>query len=463
MKCKNCGFDIYMNNAMFCPNCGTKTPEHSSDEICPDISAVWPEWRLEKLLGKGSYGSVYQAIRKDSGIESRTAIKIITVPSDMSEIDSLRSDGYDARSTKEYFRVMVDDVVDEIRLMESFKGVQNIVSVEDYKVVEKKDAIGWDIYIRMELLTSFNAYISDKKLSEKEVIKLGIDIATALEMCSRKDVIHRDIKPENVFINDFGYYKLGDFGIARKLENKTSGLSSKGTPNYMAPEVAHSQNYDARADIYSLGIMLYKLLNDNKLPFLPADKQIFTYNERKIAVDRRLKGDVMPPPVKASAPMAHLVLKACAYNSEDRFSSASELKEALRDVMQGKYKAHPATADEYDKTVSVRNSGNAVPDPEVITNGHTQNVGGFTGVAPDKNGGSFTGETPAGNGGQNNQGKSYVSVIAIAVALGLLTGILVGGIILLMKFNSGELSLHIDTVTKFFAPALRDFIDKLLL
>jgi serine/threonine protein kinase len=87
--------------------------------------------------------------------------------------------------------------------MESLKGIQNIVSVEDYKVIEKTDTIGWDIYIRMELLVPFNTYICDKVLTEEEVIKLGCDICTALEICGQRNIIHRDIKPENIFINDF--------------------------------------------------------------------------------------------------------------------------------------------------------------------------------------------------------------------------------------------------------------------
>ena len=116
------------------------------------------------------------------------------------------------------------------------------MSVEDYKVVEKKDEIGWDIYIRMELLTPFNSYVCDKTLSEQEVIKLGIDLCTALELCARRNIIHRDIKPENIFVNPFGDFKLGDFGIARKLENVTGGLSQKGTYNYMAPEIEKGQS-----------------------------------------------------------------------------------------------------------------------------------------------------------------------------------------------------------------------------
>lgn len=222
------------------------------------LKQIWPEWKIEgKPLGKGSFGVVYKAIRRDHNVESYAAIKVISIPTDPSEVDSLRSEGLDMNATRTYFQGIVNDFVSEIQLMESLKGIQNIVSVEDYKVVEKTNELGWDIYIRMELITSFNEYICDKKLTEEEVVKLGCDICTALEICSKRNIIHRDIKPENIFINDFGDFKLGDFGIARKLENMTGGLSQKGTPNYMAPEVANSNSYDNRADIYSLGIVSF--------------------------------------------------------------------------------------------------------------------------------------------------------------------------------------------------------------
>ncbi len=318
------------------------------------LAQIWPEWEIdEKPLGRGSYGVVYKATRRDSNVESRAAIKVISIPSDQSEVDSLRSEGLDMDGTRTYFKGIVDDFVSEIQLMESLKGIQNIVSVEDYKVVEKTDSIGWDIYIRMELLTPFNTFVCDKKLSEKDVIKLGIDICTALEICGQRNIIHRDIKPENIFVNDFGYFKLGDFGIARKLENMTGGLSQKGTFNYMAPEVANSNTYDARVDTYSLGIVLYRLLNGNRLPFLDTEKQLLNPNERKNAVERRIRGEELPAPCEASPEMANLILRACAYNPDVRFASATAMKEALISVGNGTYV--PVAAD-LDKTTAVRHA-----------------------------------------------------------------------------------------------------------
>ena len=317
------------------------------------LKQIWPEWQIEgKPLGRGSFGVVYKAVRRDHNVESYAAIKMISIPSDSSEVDSLRSEGLDMNATRTYLQGIVNDFVSEIQLMESLKGVQNIVSVEDYKVVEKTDEIGWDIYIRMELLTSFNAYICDKKLTEEEVIKLGCDICTALEICGQRNIIHRDIKPENIFINDFGYFKLGDFGIARKMENMTGGFSQKGTFNYMAPEVATSSDYDARVDTYSLGIVLYRLLNGNRLPFLDTEKQLLNPNERRNAVDRRLRGEELPAPCDASPAMADLILRACAYDPNMRFDSAIEMKQALMSVANGTYQV--TVAGNLDQTTSVR-------------------------------------------------------------------------------------------------------------
>ena len=333
-----------------------------------NLSAIWPEWEIEKQLGRGSYGVVYKAIRRDNNVESHAAIKVVSIPSDESEVDSLRSEGLDVDGTRTYLKGIVDDFVGEIQLMESIKGIQNIVSVEDYKVVEKTDSIGWDIYIRMELLTPFNTFVCDKKLNERDVIKLGIDICTALEICGKRNIIHRDIKPENIFVNDFGDFKLGDFGIARKLENMTDGLSQKGTFNYMAPEVANSSTYDARADIYSLGIVLYRLLNSNRLPFLDTEKQLLNPNERKNAVERRIRGEELPAPCEASSEMANLILRACAYNPEMRFADATEMKKALIGVANGMYASIPATAvfdanTDYDATVAVRKAPQASGTP----------------------------------------------------------------------------------------------------
>ncbi len=295
---------------------------------------VWPEWKFVKQIGRGAYGTVYEAMRRDEfNVESRAAIKVISIPQDESELDTLRTEGLDLQASKTYMRKVVDAFVNEINLMITLKGSPNIVSVEDYKVVERKYEIGWDISIRMELLTPLYSYIADKTMSEKEVIKLGCDICSALEVCAKKNVIHRDIKPGNIFINDFGDFKLGDFGIARQMESLTTNLSRRGTGSYMAPEVEKGLKYNAKADLYSLGLVLYLLLNNNRMPFFDPNKQLLTPNDREQAIRRRLDGEPLPAPCNASNKMAEVILCACAYDPRRRFATPTAMKTALQNVL----------------------------------------------------------------------------------------------------------------------------------
>ncbi len=259
---------------------------------------VWPEWEFVKQIGRGAYGTVYEAVRHDEfNVESRAAIKVISIPQDRSELDTLRTEGLDQEASRTYMRKVVDAFIGEVKMMIAFKGAPNILTVEDYKVVERKHEIGWDIQIRMELLTPLYSYLADKTMTEAEVAKLGCDICSALEVCATKHVIHRDIKPGNIFIDDFDTFKLGDFGIARQMEDLTTEMSRKGTGSYMAPEVEKGLKYNASVDLYSLGLVLYLLMNQNRLPFLDPKKQILTPNDREQAIRRRLDGEKLPPPL----------------------------------------------------------------------------------------------------------------------------------------------------------------------
>lgn len=299
------------------------------------LEKVWPQWKIGDMIGEGSFGKVYKAVREEHGLTTFAAIKAISIPQNNAELASLRSEGWSEGATQTYLQGIVDDFINEIKMLESMKGTQNIVGVEDYQVLEKEDEVGWDIFIRMELLTSLVEHTSDKKLSEDEVIKLGFDLLGALEICAKKSVIHRDIKPENIFVSEHGHYKLGDFGIARELEKTAGSMSQKGTYNYIAPEVVSGRRYDATVDTYSLGVVLYKLLNNNRLPFTDHTAEVVQYQDRKNALDKRLKGEQMAAPIGANHSLAQVVLKACAFNPHDRYQTPEEFKRALEMVKAG--------------------------------------------------------------------------------------------------------------------------------
>ena len=297
--------------------------------------SVWPEWKIVEKIGEGSFGKVYKACRTEQGTTFYSAIKVITIPSNQGELSSVRSESPNEQSVKEYFQGLVDECIQEVSTMEYFRGNSYVVSVEDYKVVEYLDDIGWDIFIRMEYLTSFMEYCAEKPLKEEDVIRLGINLCKALEYCQCQNIIHRDIKPENIFVSRFGEFKLGDFGIARELDRSMSGLSKKGTFSYMAPEMYKGEEYDARVDIYSLGIVLYKLCNHNRLPFISLQKQLITYHDKENALNRRMSGEELPMPVQADEVLSEVILKACAYDRDERYRTAEEFREALERVNAG--------------------------------------------------------------------------------------------------------------------------------
>ncbi len=294
------------------------------------INEVWPEWCEDSVLGEGSFGKVYKAKRVEYGRTFYSAIKVISVPKNEQEIRNARTQGMNDSEIYDYFRSIVDNLLNEITLMDNLKGAKNIVGIEDYKIIEKNGELGWEIFIRMELLTSFDVFIANPEFSQKDVIRLGVDICTALENCEQNCILHRDIKPDNIFFSErFGEYKLGDFGIARKLEATQANLSRKGTLNYMAPEVYKSEEYGSTVDIYSLGLVLYTLLNNNRVPFFPPYPQPITYKDNEEALTRRLSGEPLMLPCNAGVSLGNAIVKACAYNAADRYQTATEFKNAL--------------------------------------------------------------------------------------------------------------------------------------
>lgn len=295
----------------------------------------WPDWIIEDKIGEGAFGSVYRAVRKESGAVFYSAIKVITIPPNDYELISLRQQGADDSAITGYYEQIVEDSIREISILEALKGTSHIVSIEDFKVVRDPRETRWFIIIRMELLTPLGQYIAGKgSLSRGDVIRLGLDICDALEYCESEKIIHRDIKLENIFVTKHGAFKLGDFGVARTMEQTASIVSQKGTYSYMAPEVYLGQKYGSTVDIYSLGIVLYKLLNKNKLPFLDTEKQINSADERMEAFAKRIQGTPLPLPCEADPKLGEVILKACSYDPEDRYQSAGELCEALRNASE---------------------------------------------------------------------------------------------------------------------------------
>ena len=300
----------------------------------------WIKWEIKEEIGAGAYGRVYRVEASDTrGHDPEiSAVKIIRIPADDSEAKLLFRESGSMEEVSAYYSTLVSGLVDEIQTLMTLKGCRNIVQIQDYHVERTpENEYGWIIYIRMEYLQSLSDYLLKHVMDETEVIQMGIDLCCALEECEKAGIIHRDIKPDNILVSAEGEYRLGDFGVAKRLSESSMSFSIKGTYSYMSPEVYFGRPYDQRSDIYSLGLVLYKMLNHNREPFVDLEKQIIIPRDKSMAMNLRMRGEPFPNPVEASPEMSEIILKASSFLPEDRYTSALLLKEDLIRLKKGTY------------------------------------------------------------------------------------------------------------------------------
>ena len=264
-------------------------------------------------------GSFWEEI--SSGLPS----KKISIPRSQDEADLLLAKSISEQSITAHYQKQMEKLVQEYVMMRQLDTCPNIVTCQDLSYVP--NGYGWDIYFRMELLHPLKQVIQNS-YAETDVIQLGIDICSALIACESVKIIHRDIKPDNIMVSSDGTFKLGDFGIAKTSEKTQTGTMA-GTYNYMAPEVANRKRYGLAADVYSLGMVLYWMMNNKTMPFLPLPPQIPSASQKQQALNRRFSGEQLPEPQDGSRELKEIVAKACANAPEDRYHSALEMRNAL--------------------------------------------------------------------------------------------------------------------------------------
>ena len=306
--------------------------------------SVFHDWRIEGgMIGRGSQGktAVFKIVKENAGFTEIGALKIVN-------IYEIRLNGVDdpIKEIKQEMASVKEGAEKELAAMNRMNGHANIVSYHEFQFEEYGDdnVCGIDLLIRMDFLENIGRKEQDGTIySEEEILKIGRDLSKALVDCHQRGILHRDIKPDNIFKNEYGYL-LGDFGIAKYSED--SGLVAStmaGSYPYAAPEQfklispdSGDGGYDYRVDIYSLGLSLYELANDNRIPFANS-----TY-KRPEDIQKRLSGATLPGLPSVSRKLEAVILKACAYWPEERYQSAQELLEAFEALTGGQSNADPS-------------------------------------------------------------------------------------------------------------------------
>ena len=305
---------------------------------------TWPGWETVRLIGRGSFGAVYEIQRNMFGHREKAALRYIRVPQSDYEIDDLVHDGYDEKSIISYFEGCLYDIERVYSLMPEMKNCANVLCWDEVRYVRHENGVGWDIYIKMELLTPLPKTLGEP-LSEAQVIRIGADLSNALACCEKRNLIHRDIKPANIFVAPDGTYKLGDIGNGMSIK-RIMNEPMLGACYFMAPEIYNNQPYSVATDIYSLGLVLYWLLNDRRMPFQPLSSPVRYAQDTFNARMRLFRGEPIPAPLHGSPALQQIVLKACAFDPKDRYRSAEDM---LRDLNMLKNTAVYAAGNK-DKT-----------------------------------------------------------------------------------------------------------------
>ncbi len=262
-------------------------------------------YEVEQHLGRGGMGDVY--LVRDTVINRKAALKTI------------RGDtGLEAQQVIEMRQRFYREAQTAGKLAHP-----NIVTVFD---------VGEDLgmsYIVMEFVegNTLTQLMKKQRLSPQQIKHVIFNAGLGLDYAHQNGVFHRDVKPDNIMVSKTGLVKVMDFGIARVVEsNLTKTGSIMGTPAYMSPEQVHGEKIDSRSDIFSLGVILYELLTGKK-PFTGE-----TMSALMMAI---MKGDPAPPSTidtKIHASWDEILRKALAKKPEERYPTAREFAQAVRDA-----------------------------------------------------------------------------------------------------------------------------------
>lgn len=329
----------------------------SEEQLKEMIHGCWDNLEVKECINRGSFGVVFLCTGDKKTYARDLAVKV--VERDFGEDDRINAEE-EGISFDEYFRKREEAAKKEIALMVEGQG-SHIMPIHNYAVKEEADKSAFYVLIVMEKMdddirkTARNAAMwmnPDKtKKSEEEgkrdaeayAKRLANHILTALAVLqNRKEpILHRDIKPANIFIRkidpekedggceNYDFY-LGDFGIARILDDMVTNVTTAGTQAYMAPEIARGKA-DESSDLYSLGIILYQIVNHWRTPFMSgADRKI-----QQEAYGRKVQVGTIPTPDGCSPEFAKFILKLCQFYPEERYANAKEALLELNRILYG--------------------------------------------------------------------------------------------------------------------------------
>jgi eukaryotic-like serine/threonine-protein kinase len=256
---------------------------------------------IEKI-GKGAFGTVL--LMEDTVVEERLILKFLNPNVSADE-------------------EMMKRFVHELRYSRKITH-KNVIRIYDFLYIRGNYAISMEYFPSHTL---GGEIVNEKPVLLKRAVKFGIDIATGMAVAHQAGIVHRDLKPANILIDNDGLLKIVDFGVAAAQTQGDTQLTKTGyvigSPKYMAPEQILGKKVDERADIYSLGVILYEMLSGVP-PYSRGDHMSVMY--------QHVQGKARPPiDINKELPLElnNLVMKCMALDKAKRAQSMDELRLSL--------------------------------------------------------------------------------------------------------------------------------------
>jgi serine/threonine protein kinase len=344
-----------------------------------------PGYKIVKVIGEGGMGIVYLAIQ--SVLDRKVALKV-TLPS-LAEMDE--------SFTKRFVR--------EAKATAALNH-PNIITIFDAGVYENSS------YMAMEYIpTGTLADLEGSALSHEKICELFIGICRGLSAAHNAGFVHRDIKPDNILIDANGHPQVTDFGIVKSLGTKNTAITlaggTIGTPQYMSPEQIKAEKLDGRSDLYSVGVMMYNLL-EGHVPF---------YDETPSAVYIKHVTTTAPPLSKKNSSYQAIIKKLLRKDPENRYLDALELIKALQDLRASGFKVVKSAESQVSQDVTAVNPDDIPDEKNVVPRIKTKTITGAPTVVAKA---TFQEDTEySGKAKIENKVKAIIAVASLIVVVGL--------------------------------------------
>ena len=293
------------------------------------ISPLLSNMEVVECLSVRGAAAVYIVKSTKSG--QTYILKHISVPESQKQVDALMFTGAAATTedAQKYYEQVVSDYQTELTTLEALSASPNLDCFRSYQIAPKEDGVGYDMYLLAEHRKTLVDYLADNAMTKLCAVNLAMDLCSALIDLRNAGLIHRDVKPSNIYLNAQGHFLLGDLGIAKIDDLKYCTMPESMLSSYSAPELfSLLGTIEPTTDIYSVGLILYRIFNGNHAPFEDEN------TSAKAADRRRVTGEALPVPMYADYEISEIILKACAFKPEDRYQTPQELKDALVEYMK---------------------------------------------------------------------------------------------------------------------------------